>query len=308
MAALHTAEESAVSAQLAPDYANVRAAVTHALAAGQAEDVAFVLGGLYPFLISHGQLADARDWADRTLALRDALSPAGLAEALVAGGELARFAGDLEEAVALKEELVAVSGEPRRPRWRAATYCDLSEIALELGDFASARAYAEQGRDAGAGARTDLCFAELGLQEGDLDAAESYAAAALAGLEPGSFNHSCGLEIRAETARRAGDRARADELFRTSLRAFSVLEDGGGIADCLDGLARLAAEAGDLQRAGRFLGASARLRETRGRRPARGDVPFPDVPEANVDEGRALALDDVVRSALSEAPAGDRPR
>jgi predicted ATPase/class 3 adenylate cyclase len=308
MAALHTAEESAVSAQLAPDYANVRAAVTHALAAGQAENVAFVLGGLYPFLISHGQLADARDWADRTLALRDALSPAGLAEALVAGGELARFAGDLEEAVALKEELVAVSGEPRRPRWRAATYCDLSEIALELGDFASARAYAEQGRDAGAGARTDLCFAELGLQEGDLDAAESYAAAALAGLEPGSFNHSCGLEIRAETARRAGDRARADELFRTSLRAFSVLEDGGGIADCLDGLARLAAEAGDLQRAGRFLGASARLRETRGRRPARGDVPFPDVPEANVDEGRALALDDVVRSALSEAPAGDRPR
>jgi hypothetical protein len=87
-----------------------------------------------------------------------------------------------------------------------------------------------------------------------------------------------------------------------------VLEDGGGIADCLDGLARLAAEAGDLQRAGRFLGASARLRETRGRRPARGDVPFPDVPEANVDEGRALALDDVVRSALSEAPGGDRPR
>jgi hypothetical protein len=85
MAALHTAEESAVSAQLAPDYANVRAAVTHALAAGQAEDVAFVLGGLYPFLISHGQLADGRDWASarspsatrsRRPALRRRSSPA----------------------------------------------------------------------------------------------------------------------------------------------------------------------------------------------------------------------------------------
>jgi predicted ATPase/class 3 adenylate cyclase len=299
-AALHTADESTVSARLAPDYANIRAAVTHALAAGEAEDAAFVLGGLYPFLISHGQLAEARDWVDATLSRRDRLSPAGLAEALVAGGELARFAGDLEEAIALKEELVAVPGEPRRPRWRAATYCDLSEIALDVGDFASARAYAEHGVAAGAGARTDLCFAELGLREGDLDAAESHAAAAVAGLEPGSFNHACGLEIRAETARRVGEAARADELFRASLRTFAVLEDGGGIADCLDGLARLAADAGETQRAGRLVGAASRLREVRGRRPTRSDVPLPDVPRENVDEGRALALDDALDLALSD--------
>jgi predicted ATPase/class 3 adenylate cyclase len=299
-AALHTADESAVSARLAPDYANVRVAVTHALAAGEAEDVAFVLGGLYPFLISHGQLTEARDWADATLARRDRLSPAGLAEALVAGGEIARFAGDLEQAIALKEELVAVPGEPRRPRWRAATYCDLSEIALDLGDFASARAYAEQGVAAGAGTRTNLCFAELGLREGDLDAAESHAAAAIAGLEPGSFNHACALEIRAETARRVGESMRADELFRASLRAFAVLEDGGGIADCLDGLARLAADAGEMQRAGRLLGAASRLREVRGRRPTRSDAPLPDLPRESVDEGRVLALDDALDLALSD--------
>ena len=299
-AALHTAEESMVSARLAPDYGNVRAAVTHALAADDAEDVAFVLGGLYPFLISHGQLAEARDWADATLARRDRLSPAGLAEALVAGGELARFAGDLEEAIALKEELVAVPGEPRRPRWRAATYCDLSEIALDLGDFASARAYAEQGVAAGAGTRADLCFAELGLREGDLDAAESYAAAAIAGLEPGSYNHACGLELRAETARRVGEAARAGELFRASLRAFAALEDGGGIADCLDGLARLAVDAGEAQRAGRLLGAASRLRDVRGRRPTRSDAPLPDVPRENLDAGRALALDDALDLALSD--------
>ena len=303
-AALHTAEESAVSAQLAPDYANVRAGVSHALEAGSPEDAAFVLGGLYPFLISHGHLAEAREWVDATLARRDALSAAGLAEALVAGGELARFAGDLEQATTLKAELVAGSGDPRRPRWRAATYCDLSEIALDLGDVETARAYAEQGTAAGAGARAELCFAELALREGDLEAAASHADAALAGLEPGAFNHACGLELRAETARRAGDGARADELFRTALRSFAALEDGGGIADCLDGLARLAADAGDASRSGRLVGAAARLRETRGRRPARSDLLPPHVSREDVDAGRTLALDDALALAFSDVPGG----
>ena len=300
--ALHTAEESAVSARLAPDYANVRVAVTHALAAGEPDDAAVVLGGIYPFLISHGHLGEAREWVDATLAHRARLSATGLAEALVAGGELARFAGDLEQAIALKAELVSASGEPRRPRWRAATYCDLSEIALDLGDPAAARAYAEQGLAAGAGARVELCFAELALRARDLDAAASHSDAALAGLEPGSFNHACGLELRAESARRAGDGARADELFRASLRAFAALEDGGGIADCLDGLARLAADAGERARAGRLLGAAGRLRETRGRRPARSDAPLPQVPPESAAGGRALTLDGAVELALSDGP------
>src|SRR4029077_14241839 len=96
---------------------------------------AFIVGVLYPFLPSHGQLVEAREWVDEALARRDRLSGAGLAEALVAGGELARFAGDLRRAIALKEELTSVPDEPRRPRWRAANLCDLSEIALDLGEF-----------------------------------------------------------------------------------------------------------------------------------------------------------------------------
>ena len=298
--ALHAAEESVVSARLAPDYANVRTAVTHALEAGEPDDAAYILGGLYPFLISHGQLAEALDWVEATLAHRDRLSGAGLAEALVAGGELARFAGDLGRAIALKEELASVAGEPRRPRWRAATFCDLSEIALDLGDLEAARAYADQGVAAGAGPRADLCFAELALREGDLEAADSHVGAALAELDPGSFNHSCGLELRAETARRAGDEAQADELFRMSLRAFATLADAGGIADCLDGLARLAADGRDGPRAGRLVGAAGRLRETRGRRPARSDVPLPDVPPESAEEGQALALDDALEYALTD--------
>jgi len=77
---LHTAEERVASAELAPDYANVRAAVSHALEAGEPDDAGRILGALYPFLISHGQLGEAGDWVDATLAARDRLSDRGLAE------------------------------------------------------------------------------------------------------------------------------------------------------------------------------------------------------------------------------------
>ncbi|MGH3039946.1 MAG: ATP-binding protein, partial [Gaiellaceae bacterium] len=210
---LHTVEESAVSARLAPDYANIRAALSHALAAQEPDDVGLILGALYPFFISHGHLAEAHEWGDAALAARDRLSERALAEALVGAGEIERFAGDLGRAVELKEELASMEGELHRPNWRAGTLADLAEIALDQGDFTAARTYGEQSAAAGVGARAFLCFAELALREGDLRAAESDGLAALAGLEEGAFNHACGLEILGETARRLGDADGAKERF-----------------------------------------------------------------------------------------------
>ena len=295
---LHTAEESGVSARLAPDYANIREAVSHALAAKEPDDAGRVLGAVYPFLISHGHLAEVRDWAEAALDARDQLSNRGLAETLVGAGEIARFAGDLSRATELKEELASMQGELQRPSWKAATLADLCEIALDRGDFAGARRYAEQSAAAGAGARAALCFAELALREGDHQSAESNGLAALADLEEGAFNHACALELLGETARRSGDAARARDRFSGALRSFAALADGGGIADCLDGLSRLAAAARNSERAGRLCGAAQGLRETRGRRPIRADVPLPDVPDSARDEGRAMTLEDALGYAL----------
>jgi predicted ATPase/class 3 adenylate cyclase len=296
---LHTAGESAASARLAPDYPNVRAAVSDALAAGEPDDVGRMLGALYPFLISYGRLGEAREWVEAALDARDRLSERGLAETLVAGGELARFAGDLDRALELKEELAGMQGELQRPNWRAATLADLCEIALDQGDFEAARRYAEQSAAAGVGARADLCFAELALREGDLGTAESKGVAVLAELGEGSFNYATALELVGETARRSGDAALARDRFRQALRAFVDLSDGGGIADCLDGLSRLAAADGDGERAGRLRGAAERLRETSGRRPIRSDIALPDVPEPAQEEGRALPVEKAVEYALS---------
>jgi predicted ATPase/class 3 adenylate cyclase len=294
---LHTASEAAVSARLAPDYANVRAAVADALDGREPDDAGRILGALYPFLISHGHLGEAREWTEAALEERDRLSNRGLAETLVGGGEIARFAGDLSRAIELKEELASVQGELQRPNWRAAILADLCEIALDRGDLAAARSYAEQSAAAGGGARVALCFAELALRLGDLSSAEANGLAALAGLEEGAFNHACAVELLGETARRSGEDARARDRFREALRSFSELADGGGIADCLDGLARLAASH-DLAYAGRLRGAAERLRETRGRRPIRADEPFPVVPDSAREEGRALTLEQAVDHAL----------
>jgi predicted ATPase/class 3 adenylate cyclase len=300
---LHTAREGAVSEALAPEYGNIRAAVSHALAAGEPDEVGRLIGALYAFLISHGRLGEAREWTEAVLAQRDRLSERGLAEALVGGGEIARFAGDLDRAVELKEELAAVDAELQRPNWRAATLADLAEIELDRGDLVAARRYAERSAAAGMGGRAALCFGELALRAGDLDAAERRGSEALSHFEEGAFNHACALELLGETARRARDDDRALARFAAALRTFATIRDGGSMADCLDGFARLAAANGDEWRAGRLRGAAERLRETRGRRPIRTDLPPLVVPDGALAEGRAMTPDEAVDEALEPVAA-----
>jgi predicted ATPase/class 3 adenylate cyclase len=301
---LHTAEEASVSARLDADYANVRAAVADGFARGEPDDVARILGALYPFLISHGNQAECLAWAETALAARDRLSSRGLAETLVAGGELARFAGRLDLAIELKEELASLPDDVllgvRRPNPKAATLADLCEIALDRDDLPRARVYAEASAAAGGGARADLCFAEIALRSGDLDEAASKGLVALAGLGEGSYNHACALEVLGETARRGGDHEAARERFVRGLTEFGAIGDAGGVADCLDGLARIAV---DPQRAGRLHGAAKQLRTSRGRRPIRSDVALPDL----ADTGPELTLDEAVAYALAAtSEAGDR--
>jgi len=295
---LQTGREGVASARLADEYENIRAAISHAFVSARPDDSGVVLGALWPFLITRGHLAEGREWAERALCAPE-LSSDGRVEALVAAGEFARFGGDLDLAVELKEELVALEAAPQRPRWAAATFADLSEIALDQGDFERARHYAKESARRGGAERAELVFAELHLREGDLAAAERSAYGALEGHEDGEFNYACALEILGEAARRAGDAAGARGWFVAALRRFSDLRDAGGVADCLDGLARLAVAERDSGAAGRLVGAASRLRQESGRRPIRADVPLPEVPAGALLEGRSLSLDAAVELALA---------
>ena len=212
-------------------------AVADALAAGEPDDVGRILGAVYPFLISHGHLVEVREWAEAALAARERLSSRGLAETLVGGGEIARFAGDLDRALELKAELASAEDELQRPNWRAATLADLCEIELDQGDLAGARAYAEQSAAAGGSARRALLRRARAPRRRSRRrrVARPHRTGGPGG---GRVQPACALELLGEAARRAGDADLAGDRFRASLRSFVTLGDGGGIADCLEGLAR----------------------------------------------------------------------
>jgi predicted ATPase/class 3 adenylate cyclase len=293
---LHDEREAEESKRLELDHANIRAAVADALER-EPDDAGRILGAVYPFLISRA-LAESRDWAEATVAMRDQLSTSALAEALAGAGEIARFAGELDRAIELKEELVATAVDVKRPNWKAAVLVDLCEIALERGDYRAAREYAERSAAEGGGARTVLGFAELLLRLGDLRDAEERGLEALSGFDETSFNGACALEILGEVARRAGDEAVASERFVRGLLSFAGIRDAGGAADCLDGLARIASERGDRERAIVLAHAALRLRGEAGRRPIRKDVEPVELDPLG-DGNVALDLDAAVEYALA---------
>ena len=79
------------------------------------------------------------------------------------------------------------------------------------------------------------------------------------------FNHAYALEGLGETARRRGDVAQAAACFAEAARRFARLGDRASVGDCLDGLAALALDGADSERAGVLAGAAARMRQEWGR-------------------------------------------
>ena len=293
-------EEHATLARLAPDFENLRQAISDALAAGEPDDVGRIVGSLFPLLITRGHQAEARDWVEAALADREQLSSKGLLETLLGGGEIIRFSGDLTRARELKEEeLLLLRRDPDNAGWIPSVLADLCDIALDEGEFERAREYANESAATGGGARAAASLAELALRVGDLDSAESHGLSALEGTEDGEYNHACMLELLGETSRRRGDGAAAILRFRDGVRAFAQLGDGAGVGDCLDGLSRLAAGAGDEERAGRLRGAAQNLRKEWGRGPTRFSVEPVAASDSAISHGALMSIEEAVAYALA---------
>lgn len=99
--------------------------------------------------------------------------------------------------------------------------------------------------------------------------------------------------------RRGGDVTSARDRFSEALRCFAVARDGGGIADCLYGLGRVAADTGDPERAARLHGVATNVWTTSGRRPTRSDIPPIDAAEEAAARGAAMTFDEAFDYALS---------
>ena len=292
----HVVESGAVR-RIAPERDNLRTAIDAAVARNDLSFVAEALGLLWPVLLSTGNAHEGVRWARLALGERDRLSEDDLRSALIGGGELLRHVGELDEAERLKLELVEL-GAPG-DHWLTSTFADLSDMALERGDVARARAYADRAfavdeRDA----RGLYALAEVELREGDLASAESHfteCARRFEGMH--DFNYGFSLEALGETARRRGDAARATACFLDAARHFAKLGDQACVGDCLDGLAAVAADAGSAERAGVLAGAADRMRADWGRPPSRRDRVLHGLPETACARGRTMSVDEALEFA-----------
>ena len=296
---------SEAARRLIADRDNVRQAVDGAAKRGDISMVVRALGAIWSVWLSIGGAQEAIAWARIVLDHRNRLSERELVTVLVGASELMRFTGDLDSAEQLKLELLELGNrndDALRKRWVSPILADLAEIALERGDSAAARTYAEESVAKGGGPRSASSLGEVVLREGDVERAAQLFEESAAGYRGvHDLNYAYTFEARGEAARRLGDYARARACFVEGVRRWNELEDEAAAAECLDGLAALALELGDRERAGVMAGAAARFRANRSARPWRPDRRLTDLPETALTRGRAMTLDEAVAYATESA-------
>jgi len=266
--------KAAAAAQLTPEYANMRAAVTWALV--ERHDIAEgarLAAALWRYCEMRGYLAEGRGWLAMALAHEDALPPEVLLKVLSGAGQMAATQNDFAAAQPLLDRAYALA-QQLGDRWTMAqALYKMGTIAQWHGDYAHAvdkqtqalALYLEVGdRRSAADARLDLGFALFFGPDAPQAAAllrESLEVYGEVGDDEGTGSCYFGLGVLYFLA---GDMANAGAMGRAGLTVFSNLNHATGIISCLEGVAAVAAGEGRWQRAARLFGAGEALREAIG--------------------------------------------
>jgi len=291
--------------RLEAEHANVRTVVENAFVREKYGLVVQLAYREWHFLASRGHGAEADAWFRRALPQAVDVSAGDISLAAAAASEIARELRDFDRSEALKSSVVeaAREGEPEAKRLLASTLAELSDIALARSDVSAAREFAEEALraslDPGRRTRAISSLASATLAAGDLDKAEELlmeVAEAWKGRH--DFNYAVALTFLGEVAERKGDRVEAGRRYRSALRGFADLRVVERAIECFVHLARLDAEAGNVERAGRLLGASSALREKHATIAEAIEVPA-TIPRPALDVGAAMDFDEAVEYALT---------
>jgi predicted ATPase/DNA-binding CsgD family transcriptional regulator len=220
-----------------------------------------------------GDFAVAQSWADESLeiARRHKDAPT-TAYALGVAGRLGVVRGDYAAARGYFEESLALAREIGDGWWQSRACEGLATVALERGDFLTADNVLDTAvriaRDIG----DDWSLATLLNGLGDVARArgqyeragelyqQSLALHDGLGTEPApTLRHNL-----AYTAMHRGDLALAAALFGESLHLYRAYDERRGVAECIIGLAGVAAHTGDRARAAQLLGAAEAMFESLG--------------------------------------------
>ncbi len=229
-ARLWTGDEAGAVSSIEPEHDNVRAALWHFLATGEAECAARLAGALGMFWFFGGHFEEGRAWLREVLGQLGAGSSvsasATYAKALHADGRLAHGQGDYAVAEQRLHAALAVWRQLEDRVQIANALFLLGRAALGRGERAAAQALfleslacAEAAGDPWVESLPRLWMAQVAFDDGDDDAARAWAEKVLAGVETtGSHRNACfALRLLGDVEARQGNLDRARKLLEASL-------------------------------------------------------------------------------------------
>jgi predicted ATPase/class 3 adenylate cyclase/Tfp pilus assembly protein PilF len=224
--------------------------------------------------LSQGAYATARTLLEESLAIQRQLGDkAQIAISLSNLGTAVLHQGDVAMARELLEEGLTIRRESGDKVDIAGSLNDLGAVAIEQGDYAAARSLLEEAltirRELGDKAGIAASLNNLGMvaiQQRDYAAARVFLGESLPLCREigDKWLHALALNTLGDLTRTQGDHAAARPLYEESLAISVQLEDQRGIAYCLEGLAAVASELGQRNRAAQLFAAAEALREGSG--------------------------------------------
>src|SRR5262249_39683181 len=131
-------EQTRWLARLEAEHDNIRAALTWALARGEAELALRLASAMGRFWRTRGYLSEGRRWLERAMAVGGAAPLDQRARAMQAAASVVWTQGDFPAARALAEEALARQQELGNTREIAVALNTLGTIAVRQGDYAVA--------------------------------------------------------------------------------------------------------------------------------------------------------------------------
>ncbi len=261
-------------AQLETEHDNIRAALGRALAMADATLAGRLCRALWHFWVLRGHLSEGRMWIDAALVHAHAMAPALLADVLAGGGRLAREQGELALAAAQLTAGLALWREIGDAHGTARALGYLGVVAYDEADFDRAAvlhgeslALRRQIADRWGIAATLTNLGEVARQQGDQQRALALQEQSLAlfrDLGDAAGEAAVLLNMGLLQICEYDDAERAGALLRESLVILQALGDEISLAECLEGLASVAAQRGLAERAILIASAAAAIRATRG--------------------------------------------
>jgi len=250
---------------LRPDSDNVRTALQWAFESGDAEVALRLVASMWMFWRMEGAFGEGSSWLERALAMDAPVGSPHRLRAMWGAAWLVYQRGDYERAIALGNQLEALSRESGQSLGRRNALTILGHVATARGRAAEAIAPLQEAVDISRaeGARWHLATSLLNLGMallhcGEVARAEDLLHQAVAGFEAQGDRHFVARTIiqLGYLSIVAGDFDRAAARFGEAMQAFLDLDEMWGMADVLEGSAAAAAGRGEAERAAVLSGAA----------------------------------------------------